>query len=97
MNEIGALVDTLGSFMNKPDDTCVSLSNRIAPEHDVKMAHTNLMAIMNKIPGISLHNKLKVSDELVQNTTRMDLFLNLPENEQSEYVHVLLSGELGSS
>ncbi|KAL8533447.1 hypothetical protein ACS0TY_009727 [Phlomoides rotata] len=97
MNEIGALVDTLGSFMNKTDDSFVSLSNRIAPEHDVKMARTNLIAIMNKIPGISLHNKLKVSDELVQNDARMDLFLNLPENEQTEYVHMLLSGELGSS
>ncbi|KAL8514626.1 hypothetical protein ACS0TY_013637 [Phlomoides rotata] len=97
MNEIGALVDTLGSFMNKTDDSFVSLFNRIAPEHDVKMARTNLIAIMNKILGISLHNKLKVSDELVQNDARMDLFLNLPENEQTEYVHMLLSGELGSS
>ncbi|KAL8550434.1 hypothetical protein ACS0TY_009026 [Phlomoides rotata] len=98
MNEIGALVDTLGNFMNKTDDSFISLSNRMAPpEHDAKLARTNLNVIMKRIPGISVKDKLKVSDELVQNTARMELFLSLPEDEQPEYVHMLLSGELGTS
>ncbi|KAL8489747.1 hypothetical protein ACS0TY_025584 [Phlomoides rotata] len=96
MSEMTALVDTLGNFMKSTDESINNLAKRIAPEPDVKHARTNLNDIMKQIPGLSVQDKLKVSDELVQNTARMDFFLTLPPDEQAEYVYMLLDGKIGS-
>ncbi|KAL8538126.1 hypothetical protein ACS0TY_000183 [Phlomoides rotata] len=50
--------------------------------------------IMNGIIGLKLSDKLKVCDELVQNSKRLDFFLSLPTNEQEEYVWMLLDGRI---
>ncbi|KAL8476549.1 hypothetical protein ACS0TY_029015 [Phlomoides rotata] len=96
MNEMTALVDTLGLFIESTDKSFNTLATRIGPESDAKQSRMSLNDIMKQIPGLSVHAKLKVSDELVQNTARMELFLSLPQDEQVEYVHMLLDGKLGS-
>ncbi|KAL8488737.1 hypothetical protein ACS0TY_024866 [Phlomoides rotata] len=50
--------------------------------------------IMNGIVGLKLSDKLKVCDELVQNSKRLNFFLSLPTNEQEEYVWMLLDGRI---
>ncbi|KAL8512585.1 hypothetical protein ACS0TY_018903 [Phlomoides rotata] len=59
------------------------------------VARTSLNDIMKQILGLSLQDKLKVSDELVRNKARLELFLSLPQDEQAEYVWMLLDGKLG--
>ncbi|KAL8513375.1 hypothetical protein ACS0TY_012725 [Phlomoides rotata] len=96
MNEMTALVDTLGHFIESTDKSFNTLATRIGPESDAKQSRMSLNDIMKQIPELSVHAKLKVSDELVQNTARMELFLSLPQDEQVEYVHMLLDRNLGS-
>ncbi|KAL8556711.1 hypothetical protein ACS0TY_004244 [Phlomoides rotata] len=96
MDEMIALVDTLGDFMKSTDESFNTIVKRMDPEHDAKQSRTNLNDIMKQILGLSVYAKLKVSDELVQNTARMDFFLSLPQDEQVEYVHMLLDGKLSS-
>ncbi|KAL8471375.1 hypothetical protein ACS0TY_028870 [Phlomoides rotata] len=50
--------------------------------------------IMKGIVGLKVSDKLKVCDELVQNSKRLEFFLTLPKEEQEEYVWMLLDGRL---
>ncbi|KAL8487191.1 hypothetical protein ACS0TY_023745 [Phlomoides rotata] len=92
--EITMLADRLGEFIQSSDTTFNNLANRFGNEHEAKAARTSLNDIMNKVPGLKLHDKLKAADELVQNTARLEFFLSLPEEEQHEYVWMLLDGSL---
>ncbi|KAL8477791.1 hypothetical protein ACS0TY_029912 [Phlomoides rotata] len=92
--EITALVSTLGQFMKSSGDTFGSIAHRMGNEHEAKVARTTLNDIMKQIPGLSLQDKLKVSNELVLNNNRLEYFLSLPPDEQAEYVIMLLDGRL---
>ncbi|KAL8508404.1 hypothetical protein ACS0TY_018858 [Phlomoides rotata] len=93
-SELTSYMQTLGDYMKNSDEIFNTLATRMGTEYDTKVARSSLNDIMNGIPGLSLKNKLKVSDELVRNTSRMELFLSLPPNEQAEYVLMLLDGSL---
>ncbi|KAL8547144.1 hypothetical protein ACS0TY_006745 [Phlomoides rotata] len=92
--EITMLADRLGEFIQSSDTTFNNLANRFGNEHEAKAVRTSLNDIMNKVPGLKLHDKLNAADELVQNTARLEFFLSLPEEEQHEYVWMLLDGSL---
>ncbi|KAL8461846.1 hypothetical protein ACS0TY_033076 [Phlomoides rotata] len=94
-NKICVLVDSLGDFIKSTDESFKSLADRMGPEQDKKIPRTNLNNIMNRIPGLSLQDKLKGSDELIRNKERLEFFLTLPQDEQAEYVYMLLDGKLG--
>ncbi|KAL8481808.1 hypothetical protein ACS0TY_028087 [Phlomoides rotata] len=94
-NEICVLVDSLGDFMKSTDESFKSLADRVGPEQDKKVPHTNLNDIMNRIPNLSLQDKLKGSDELIRNKDRLEFFLTLPQDEQAKYVCMLLDAKLG--
>ncbi|KAL8533459.1 hypothetical protein ACS0TY_009737 [Phlomoides rotata] len=94
-NEICVLVDTLGDFMKSTDESFKSLADRMVPEQEKKVPRTSLNDIMTRIPGLSLQDKLKGSDELIRNKDRLEFFLTLPQDEQAEYVYMLLDGKLG--
>ncbi|KAL8540983.1 hypothetical protein ACS0TY_002314 [Phlomoides rotata] len=85
-NEICVLVDTLGDFMKSTDESFKSLADRMVPEQEKKVPHMILNDIMTRIPGLSLQDKLKGSDELIRNKNRLEFFLTLPQDEQAEYV-----------
>ncbi|KAL8532950.1 hypothetical protein ACS0TY_009274 [Phlomoides rotata] len=93
-SEICMLADKLGDFIQSSDSTFNNLAQRFGNEHEAKASRTSLIEIMNKVPGLKLHDKLKAADELVQNTNRLELFLSLPEEERYEYVWMLLDGHL---
>ncbi|KAL8461474.1 hypothetical protein ACS0TY_032809 [Phlomoides rotata] len=92
--EIYVLADRLGDFIQSSDSTFNNLAQRFDNEHEAKASQTSLYEIMNKVPGLKLHDKLKAADELVQNTNRLELFMSLPEEEQHEYVWMLLDVRL---
>ncbi|KAL8499202.1 hypothetical protein ACS0TY_022249 [Phlomoides rotata] len=50
--------------------------------------------IMKGIVGLKVSEKLKVCDELVQNSKCLEFFLTLPIEEQEEYIWMLLDGRL---
>ncbi|KAL8479030.1 hypothetical protein ACS0TY_030796 [Phlomoides rotata] len=94
VSELTSFVDKLGSYMKSCDDTFNNLALCMGTEYDAKIARTTLNDVMKLISGISLHDKLKVSDELVRNKDRLEYFLSLLSEEQSEYVWMLLDGRL---
>ncbi|KAL8498006.1 hypothetical protein ACS0TY_021377 [Phlomoides rotata] len=93
-NELSSFAQTLGDYMKDSNECFNTLAVRMGTEYDSKITRANLNEIMKNIPGLSLHNKLKVSDELVQNTQRLEYFMSLPVDEHIEYVWMLLDGRI---
>ncbi|KAL8494147.1 hypothetical protein ACS0TY_025077 [Phlomoides rotata] len=93
-NEMRSFAATIGEYMKGSDEAFNNLALRMGTEYDAKIARTSLNDVMSMIPGLSLTDKLKVSNELVQNTSRLEYFLSLPHEEQSAYVSLILEGKL---
>ncbi|KAL8481758.1 hypothetical protein ACS0TY_028055 [Phlomoides rotata] len=67
-SELGAFVETIGELIKSNDQTFNNLAERIGPDQEAKIACKSLNEIVRGIPGLSLQAKLKVCDDLVQNT-----------------------------
>ncbi|KAL8480008.1 hypothetical protein ACS0TY_026806 [Phlomoides rotata] len=92
--DLSNLVDTLGDFMKYSKDSVGDLSKDIRKGSGHSNVSKQIMEIMKGVVGLKIFDKLKVCDELIQNPNRLDLFLNLPPDEQIEYVWMLLDGRL---
>ncbi|KAL8492725.1 hypothetical protein ACS0TY_024065 [Phlomoides rotata] len=88
------LVESLGKFMKQSDATFGDITNGIVTSKEKGVDAKKLNEIMNQIVGLKVTDKLKVCDELVQNTNRLDFFMCLTTDEQDEYVWILLDGRL---
>ncbi|KAL8540885.1 hypothetical protein ACS0TY_002215 [Phlomoides rotata] len=92
--EVNSLVDTLGEFMKQSQETFGDIAKGLGTSAEKNIDNKHLNEIMNRIVGLKVADKLKVCDELVQNTNRLDFFMCLPPEEQDEYVWMLLDGRL---
>ncbi|KAL8484304.1 hypothetical protein ACS0TY_026837 [Phlomoides rotata] len=92
--EINSLVESLGGFMKQSHDTFGDIDKGIGTSADFFFYYNHLNEIMSRIMGLKVADKLKVCDELMQNTNRLDFFMSLPAEEQDEYVWMLLDGRL---
>ncbi|KAL8475712.1 hypothetical protein ACS0TY_028392 [Phlomoides rotata] len=92
--DLSNLVDTLGDFMKHSKESMGGVSKGSEKMSIPSTESKHLIEIMNCIAGLKISDKLKVCDQLVQNPSRFDLFLNLPADEQAEYVWMLLDGRL---
>ncbi|KAL8545263.1 hypothetical protein ACS0TY_005448 [Phlomoides rotata] len=92
--EVSMLVESLGEFMKHSNVVFDDLVKRIGTDKEKHVDNKKLNDIMNRIVGLKVTDKLKVCDELVQNTNRLDFFMSLPAEEQDEYVWMLLDGRL---
>ncbi|KAL8552509.1 hypothetical protein ACS0TY_001263 [Phlomoides rotata] len=92
--DISMLVESLGDFM-KFSKVALTEFNSGGDKGSVSSnENMQLNAIMKGIDGLKVSDKLKVCDELVQNSKRLEFFLTLPTEEQEEYVWMLLDGRL---
>ncbi|KAL8479653.1 hypothetical protein ACS0TY_026530 [Phlomoides rotata] len=97
--DLSSLVDSLGEFIkfSKEQMTkdAVSTTKDDAPKESRTMhAQSKLIESLKGINGLKVTDKLKVCDELVQNTLRLDLFLSLSVDKQEKYVWMFLDGRL---
>ncbi|KAL8498690.1 hypothetical protein ACS0TY_021867 [Phlomoides rotata] len=93
-SDITMLVDSLGEFMKFSKTTMTDLCSGAEKGSPSNNDTKQLNCIMKEIVGLKVSNKLKVCDELVQNSKRLEFFLTLPLEEQEEYVWMLLDGRL---
>ncbi|KAL8480012.1 hypothetical protein ACS0TY_026809 [Phlomoides rotata] len=93
-SDITMLVDSLGDFMRFSKSAMTNLCNGTEKGSMSFNDSKQLNVIMKGIVGLKLSDKLKVCDELVQNSKHLEFFLTLPLEEQDEYVWMLLDGRL---
>ncbi|KAL8481246.1 hypothetical protein ACS0TY_027681 [Phlomoides rotata] len=92
--DMSMLVESLGMFMKNSDTTFGDIAKKIGTSKGKVIDNNKLNEIMGRIVDLKVADKLKVCDELVQNTNLLDFFMSLPEVEQDEYVWMLLDGKL---
>ncbi|KAL8500817.1 hypothetical protein ACS0TY_020412 [Phlomoides rotata] len=79
--KLGAFVDTIGDLIKSTGQTFDTLTQCIGSDLDEKIARKSLNDIVKGIPCLSLQAKLKVCEELVHDSKRLEFFLTLPEDE----------------
>ncbi|KAL8539369.1 hypothetical protein ACS0TY_001119 [Phlomoides rotata] len=92
--DMSFLVESLGMFMTQSDAKIGDIAREIGSGKEKPIDNNRLNKIMGRIVGLKMADKLKVCDELVQNTNRLDFFMSLTAEEQDEYVWMLLDGRL---
>ncbi|KAL8535966.1 hypothetical protein ACS0TY_011568 [Phlomoides rotata] len=92
--DISMLVESLGDFMKFSKVALIDFSNGGDKGSVSSNENRQLNEIMKGIDGLKVSDKLKVCDELVQNSKRLEFFLTLPAEEQEKYVWMLLDGRL---
>ncbi|KAL8508312.1 hypothetical protein ACS0TY_018780 [Phlomoides rotata] len=95
--DISILVESLGDFMKFSKTALTDFSGGGDKRSGSSNENRQLNEIMKGIDGLKVSDKLKVCDELVQNSKRLEFFLTLPVEEQEEYVWMLLDGRLYDS
>ncbi|KAL8505780.1 hypothetical protein ACS0TY_016845 [Phlomoides rotata] len=93
-SDITMLVDSLGEFMKFSKGAMTDLCSGVEKGSTSNNDTTQLNCIIKEIVGLKVSDKLKVCDELVQNSKRLEFFLTLPLEEQEEYVWMLLDDRL---
>ncbi|KAL8481365.1 hypothetical protein ACS0TY_027758 [Phlomoides rotata] len=88
--DLNMLVDSLGEFMKTSTVAMGDYGKGPEKEYPSEYETTRLNDIMKGIIGLKVPDKLKVCDELIQNSKRLVLFFSLPPDEQEEYVWMLL-------
>ncbi|KAG8371657.1 hypothetical protein BUALT_Bualt13G0111000 [Buddleja alternifolia] len=91
MNVSQAQSSASASAMKNTDSRLGEIAMRIGVEYDVENAKKVVYAAVNKVEGLTLHQKLFVADKLVQKTEDAYLLFSLPEVEQAEYIRMKLA------
>ncbi|KAL8549416.1 hypothetical protein ACS0TY_008304 [Phlomoides rotata] len=92
--DITMLVESLGDFMRFSKTALTDFTGGGDKGAGSSNENRQFNEIMKGIVGLKVSDKLKVCDELVQNSKRLEFFLTLPAEEQEEYVWMLLDGRL---
>ncbi|KAG8370065.1 hypothetical protein BUALT_Bualt14G0078900 [Buddleja alternifolia] len=80
------MYELLGNYCKNTDSRLGEIAIRIGVEYDVAKAKKEVYATVNKVEGLTLHQKLFVADKLVKKSEDVYLLFTLPEAEQVEYV-----------
>ncbi|KAL8485348.1 hypothetical protein ACS0TY_027592 [Phlomoides rotata] len=70
-----------GMFMTQSDSKIGDIAREIGSGKEKPIDNKRLNEIMGRIVGLKMADKLKVCDELVQNTNRLDFFMSLTAEE----------------
>ncbi|KAL8518371.1 hypothetical protein ACS0TY_009668 [Phlomoides rotata] len=98
--DLSKLVDSLGEFMKFSKEAMARVSVNTSYFDTKKDSGSKnidqfqLIESLKGINGLKVTDKLKVCDEMVQNPSRVELFLSLSADEQEDYVWMLLDSRL---
>ncbi|KAL8495978.1 hypothetical protein ACS0TY_019916 [Phlomoides rotata] len=93
-SDISMLVESLGEFMKFSKVALTDFINGVDKGSVSSNENKQLNEIMKRIVGLKVSDKLKVCDELVQNSKCLEFFLTIPVEEREKYVWMLLDGRL---
>lgn len=94
MDRSDSRYEMLSSFCRNTEARLGDIACRIDYEYDVSTARNEVFEAVGKIGGLTLQEKLMVSNELVKNTEQLELFSSLPEDARYEFVWIMLTGKL---
>lgn len=88
---IEKVCDVLSEISRNTNLRLEVLASRIGVEQDMVTARMEVFEKLGNIPGLSMDEKLKVGQILVEKVERLQMFMGLPEDARGNYVCLLLN------
>ncbi|KAK4434522.1 hypothetical protein Salat_0615000 [Sesamum alatum] len=70
------------------------LSKKLFADFDEIEKRSSVYEAVGKVPGVDLNDQLLLSDRLVENPKKMDLFFSLPEDARARMICLMLEGKM---
>ncbi|KAK4403144.1 hypothetical protein Sango_1055100 [Sesamum angolense] len=100
-NNSGALGDIQGNvdhavntFCDTANQRLSEISKKLFVDYEEVEKCSAVFATGGSIPGIDLNEQILISDRLVENPKKMDLFFSLPDDARARMVGLMLSGKV---
>ncbi|KAL0395347.1 UNVERIFIED_CONTAM: hypothetical protein Slati_4500900 [Sesamum latifolium] len=88
------LTDAVNTFFDTAKQHLGELSKKLFVDYDEVEKRAAVFNAVGKVPGIDLNDQILVSDRLVENPKKMDLFFSLPAEARARMVGLMLSGKV---
>ncbi|KAL0408307.1 UNVERIFIED_CONTAM: hypothetical protein Sradi_1765100 [Sesamum radiatum] len=88
------LTEAVNTFCDTAKQHLGELSKKLFVDYDEIEKRAAVFGAVCNVPGIDLNDQICVSDRLVENPKKMDLFFSLPADAKARMVGLMLSGKV---
>ncbi|KAL0311212.1 UNVERIFIED_CONTAM: hypothetical protein Sangu_2415900 [Sesamum angustifolium] len=88
------LIDVVNTFCDTANQHLSEISKKLFVDYDEVEKRSAVYVAVGSIPGIDLNDHILISDRLVENPNKMDLFFSLPDDVRARMVGLMLSGKV---
>ncbi|KAL0401490.1 UNVERIFIED_CONTAM: hypothetical protein Slati_4178900 [Sesamum latifolium] len=88
------LTDVVHTFCDTAKQHLGELSKKLFVDYDEVEKYAAVYDAVGKVPGINPNDQILISDRLVENPKKMDLFFSPPADARARMVGLMLSGKV---
>ncbi|KAL0401316.1 UNVERIFIED_CONTAM: hypothetical protein Slati_4161500 [Sesamum latifolium] len=88
------LTDAVNTFCDTANQRLSEISKKLFVDYEEVEKRSTVYAIVGNIPGIDLNDQILISDRLVENSKKMDLFFSLSDDARARMVGLMLRGKV---
>ncbi|KAK4433039.1 hypothetical protein Salat_1066100 [Sesamum alatum] len=84
------LTNAVNTFCDSANERLGELSKKLFANYEEVEKWSSVYEALGKVPGIDLNDQILLSDRLVKNPKKMDLFFSLPEDARARMIRLML-------
>ncbi|KAK4438930.1 hypothetical protein Salat_0227600 [Sesamum alatum] len=88
------LTTAVNTFCDLANKRLGELSKKLFADCDEAEKRSSMYEAVGKVTGIDLNDQILLSDRLVENLKKMDLFFSLPEDARARMILLMLDGKI---
>ncbi|KAK4424909.1 hypothetical protein Salat_1684500 [Sesamum alatum] len=88
------LTNAVNTFCDSANERLGELSKKLFADFDEIEKRSSVYEAVGKVAGIDLNDQILLSDCLVENPKKMDLFFSLPGDARARTIHLMLDGKM---
>ncbi|KAK4433941.1 hypothetical protein Salat_0556800 [Sesamum alatum] len=88
------LTNVVNTFCDSANERLGELSKKLFADYEEAEKRSSVYEAVGKVPGLDLNNQILISDRLVENPKKMDLFFSLPEDARARMIGLMLEEKL---
>ncbi|KAL0421085.1 UNVERIFIED_CONTAM: hypothetical protein Slati_3131400 [Sesamum latifolium] len=91
------LSNVVSMFCESADARLTELSKKLFVDYIEVEKRVAVYEAVGKVPGVDLNDQIVISDKLVENSKKIDLFFSLPDEARARMVGLMLNGKVRPS
>ncbi|KAK4423431.1 hypothetical protein Salat_1925900 [Sesamum alatum] len=88
------LTNVVNTFCDSANERLGELSKKLFADFDEIEKRSSVYEAVGKVAGIDLNDQILLSDRLVENSKKMDLFFSLPEDARARMIRLMVDGKM---